>query len=144
MVLGICVDILFLLVLYQSFNIATVSSSLSIGGVSQGLLYFDGSYRRILSGHVPYVGLCLRPSCFFLGSNHCRDLREPQGSLVREQKTQYCSGRQLMMLIRFTNASINIVTDICTGVLPLPTLNSLNLPRRQKYALMAVFALGGL
>jgi hypothetical protein len=45
--------------------------------------------------------------------------------------------------IRFTNASINIVTDICTGVLPLPTLNTLNMPRRQKYALMGVFALGG-
>jgi hypothetical protein len=50
----------------------------------------------------------------------------------------------LILISRFTNAGINIVTDIGTGVLPLPVLHSLDLPRRRKYALMAVFALGGL
>ena len=45
---------------------------------------------------------------------------------------------------RFANASINIVTDLCTAILPLPVLNTLQLPKRQKRALMAVFALGGL
>ena len=39
----------------------------------------------------------------------------------------------------FSNTAINIVTDICTAVLPIPTLKSLQLPKRQKYALMAVF-----
>ncbi|KAK3645444.1 hypothetical protein LTR56_009171 [Elasticomyces elasticus] len=43
----------------------------------------------------------------------------------------------------FANAGINIVTDIATGVLPLPVFNSLELPKRQKIALMSVFALGG-
>ncbi|TKA80183.1 hypothetical protein B0A55_03612 [Friedmanniomyces simplex] len=43
----------------------------------------------------------------------------------------------------FANAGINIVTDIATGVLPLPVFNSLELAKRQKYALMTVFALGG-
>ena len=44
----------------------------------------------------------------------------------------------------FANASINIVTDIATGILPLPVLKELQLPKRQKIALMIVFALGGL
>ncbi|KAK4962683.1 hypothetical protein LTR10_000310 [Elasticomyces elasticus] len=43
----------------------------------------------------------------------------------------------------FANAGINIVTDIATGLLPLPVFNSLELPKRQKIALMSVFALGG-
>lgn len=43
----------------------------------------------------------------------------------------------------FANAGINIATDIATVVLPLPIVKSLNLPPRQKYALMGVFALGG-
>ncbi|KAK3109907.1 hypothetical protein LTR53_016352 [Teratosphaeriaceae sp. CCFEE 6253] len=43
----------------------------------------------------------------------------------------------------FANAGINIVTDIATGLLPLPVFKQLELPRRQKYALMTVFALGG-
>ena len=44
---------------------------------------------------------------------------------------------------RFANASINIVTDICTAILPLPVLRSLPIPTKQKYALMVVFGLGG-
>ena len=43
----------------------------------------------------------------------------------------------------FANTSINITTDIATAIIPLPVLNSLKLPKRQKYALMVVFALGG-
>ncbi|KAK3718219.1 hypothetical protein LTR37_005334 [Vermiconidia calcicola] len=43
----------------------------------------------------------------------------------------------------FANASINIVTDICTAILPLPVLKSLPIPTKQRYALMVVFSLGG-
>ncbi|USW46702.1 hypothetical protein Slin15195_G000210 [Septoria linicola] len=43
----------------------------------------------------------------------------------------------------FANAGLNIATDIATTVLPLPVLNKLELPKRQKRALMLVFALGG-
>ncbi|KAK1056676.1 hypothetical protein LTR74_014733 [Friedmanniomyces endolithicus] len=43
----------------------------------------------------------------------------------------------------FANAGINIVTDVATGVLPLPLFNSLELAKPQKIALMTVFALGG-
>lgn len=46
-------------------------------------------------------------------------------------------------LRRFANSGLNIVTDVATATLPLPVLNNLELPRRQKRALMLVFALGG-
>ncbi|KAF1982026.1 hypothetical protein K402DRAFT_424873 [Aulographum hederae CBS 113979] len=45
--------------------------------------------------------------------------------------------------IYFTNASLNIVTDIITLVLPMPVIGSLQLPRKQKLALMVGFGLGG-
>ncbi|KAL4919815.1 hypothetical protein BDW62DRAFT_178507 [Aspergillus aurantiobrunneus] len=44
----------------------------------------------------------------------------------------------------FFNASMNIATDLTLLVLPMPQLSQLHLPRRQKFALIAVFALGGL
>ncbi|CAK4034475.1 hypothetical protein CBER1_09401 [Lecanosticta acicola] len=43
----------------------------------------------------------------------------------------------------FANAGINISTDLMTAILPLPVLGQLELPRRQRRALVIVFALGG-
>ncbi|KAK6439757.1 hypothetical protein LTR95_004028 [Oleoguttula sp. CCFEE 5521] len=42
----------------------------------------------------------------------------------------------------FTNAGINIVTDIAIVALPIPMIRQLKMAKRQKIALMAVFALG--
>jgi hypothetical protein len=44
----------------------------------------------------------------------------------------------------FSNSAIHILTDILILIYPMPVLKSLQLPKKQKYALMAVFALGGL
>ncbi|GAB7357543.1 hypothetical protein MBLNU459_g0060t1 [Dothideomycetes sp. NU459] len=44
--------------------------------------------------------------------------------------------------IWFSNASLNIVTDVAIFVLPIPVLSELHLPKRQKWGLMGVFALG--
>ncbi|KAJ0425605.1 hypothetical protein BJY00DRAFT_308341 [Aspergillus carlsbadensis] len=44
----------------------------------------------------------------------------------------------------FFNASMNITTDLTLLVLPMPLISQLHLPKRQKFALLAVFALGGL
>lgn len=44
----------------------------------------------------------------------------------------------------FSNSAIHILTDLLILIYPMPVLKSLQLPRRQKFALMAVFALGGL
>ncbi|KAF2036556.1 hypothetical protein EK21DRAFT_83513 [Setomelanomma holmii] len=43
----------------------------------------------------------------------------------------------------FTNAAINIVTDFAIIILPIPVIRSLNLGRRQKIALISIFAVGG-
>ncbi|KAL6233034.1 hypothetical protein BDW75DRAFT_242426 [Aspergillus navahoensis] len=44
----------------------------------------------------------------------------------------------------FFNASMNIATDLILLILPMPLITQLQLPKRQKLALMGVFALGGL
>ncbi|KAB8273323.1 hypothetical protein BDV30DRAFT_249013 [Aspergillus minisclerotigenes] len=44
----------------------------------------------------------------------------------------------------FFNASMNIVTDLTLLIMPMPLLSQLQLPRLQKFALMGVFAIGGL
>jgi len=46
--------------------------------------------------------------------------------------------------VYFTGAAVNIVTDFAIIILPMPVLRRLNLPLKQKRALMLVFALGGL
>ncbi|KAK3203493.1 hypothetical protein GRF29_112g1481867 [Pseudopithomyces chartarum] len=43
----------------------------------------------------------------------------------------------------YFNAGSNIVTDIAIMILPMPVIKNLSLPRRQKYLLMGVFAMGG-
>jgi hypothetical protein len=48
------------------------------------------------------------------------------------------------MALWFTFAATSIVTDLAIWLLPMPVLKSLQLPRKQKYSLMGVFALGGL
>ena len=48
-----------------------------------------------------------------------------------------------LTITRFSNAAINILTDIAVAVLPLPFLNQLELNKKSKIALMVVFALGG-
>ncbi|KAJ5923217.1 hypothetical protein N7454_008462 [Penicillium verhagenii] len=43
----------------------------------------------------------------------------------------------------FSNSAIHILTDLLILIYPMPVIRSLQLPTKQKYALMAVFALGG-
>lgn len=44
----------------------------------------------------------------------------------------------------FSNASTHIATDLAILAIPIPALVALELPKRQKVALIAIFALGGL
>ncbi|KAL9532310.1 SAT4 family membrane protein [Sphaerulina musiva] len=46
--------------------------------------------------------------------------------------------------IAMASTALNMATDLVIACLPLPVLNKLQLPSRQKYALMGVFALAGL
>ncbi|KAK4129058.1 hypothetical protein N657DRAFT_676740 [Parathielavia appendiculata] len=42
----------------------------------------------------------------------------------------------------WANAALHITSDLVIMALPMPVLSSLNLPRRQKYAIVGLFALG--
>jgi hypothetical protein len=42
----------------------------------------------------------------------------------------------------WANSAIHIITDIIIVLLPMPVISILRLPRRQKLAVMGVFALG--
>lgn len=44
----------------------------------------------------------------------------------------------------YTNATFNIITDFAVIGLPIYVLKELHLPTQQKWALLGVFALGGL
>lgn len=46
------------------------------------------------------------------------------------------------LAVWYTNAAINIVTDLVVFTLPLPVLGSLKLPTKQKAVLLGVFCLG--
>ncbi|GES65655.1 integral membrane protein [Aspergillus terreus] len=43
----------------------------------------------------------------------------------------------------FSNASMHIATDLAILIIPIPALHALELPKRQKIALISIFALGG-
>lgn len=44
----------------------------------------------------------------------------------------------------FSNAAVNIFSDVLIISLPMPIIQGLNIPRKQKFALMGIFALGTL
>ncbi|GFF22535.1 hypothetical protein IFM61606_04101 [Aspergillus udagawae] len=54
-------------------------------------------------------------------------------------KPGYCLNEKALW---FSNSAIHIFTDILILVFPMPVLKNLQLPKRQRYALMTVFALG--
>ncbi|EAW06601.1 putative integral membrane protein [Aspergillus clavatus NRRL 1] len=51
----------------------------------------------------------------------------------------YCLNKKALW---FSNSGFHIFTDILILILPMPVLHNLQLPRRQKLALMGIFALG--
>ncbi|KAL4780280.1 hypothetical protein BJX76DRAFT_338451 [Aspergillus varians] len=63
----------------------------------------------------------------------------PVAKFWDEELDGYCLDRKALW---FSNSGIHIFTDIILLVFPMPVLKKLQLPRRQKVALMGVFALG--
>lgn len=61
---------------------------------------------------------------------------------IRPRDGRNCQNITLIST-RFSNAAVNILTDIAVAVLPLPFLGQLQLNHKSKIALMIVFALGG-
>lgn len=44
----------------------------------------------------------------------------------------------------FSNASMHITTDLVILIIPIPALIAIDIPKKQKFALMFMFAIGGL
>ncbi|KAF2766500.1 hypothetical protein EJ03DRAFT_353871 [Teratosphaeria nubilosa] len=55
----------------------------------------------------------------------------------------YFGGCLSLNALWFTNAGINIMSDLIITILPLPVFKALELPRKQKLGLMGIFGLGG-
>ncbi|KAI9046858.1 hypothetical protein LZ554_008937 [Drepanopeziza brunnea f. sp. 'monogermtubi'] len=53
----------------------------------------------------------------------------------------YCINKEAVW---FFNSAMNIFTDIVLIILPMPALSTLQLPPKQKFGLILIFALGGL
>ncbi|KAN0073148.1 hypothetical protein V8E54_008368 [Elaphomyces granulatus] len=51
----------------------------------------------------------------------------------------HCLNKEAMW---FSHSVFHILTDVILLILPMPVINSLQLPKRQKYGLMFIFALG--
>ncbi|KAJ5820143.1 hypothetical protein N7474_005734 [Penicillium riverlandense] len=60
-------------------------------------------------------------------------------SLSRKVRREHCLSEDIVW---FTNAGIQILTDLVILVLPMPLISKLQLPTRQKAGIMLVFGLG--
>jgi hypothetical protein len=65
----------------------------------------------------------------------------PVAKFWNESLDGYCLNKEGLW---FSNSALHILSDLIILILPMPVLKSLQLPKKQKMALMAVFALGGL
>jgi len=63
----------------------------------------------------------------------------PVGSFWDVYHSPHCLDREALWL---THASINIVSDFVIILLPIPVILKLTLPTKQKYGLVAIFAVG--
>jgi hypothetical protein len=102
-----------------------------------------GVYLHLLD--VLQCHICMHPHPPFLGAHVGGNMPQSLRGVVSFCNiTMHRPGWMLKSSCRFANAGINIVTDILTAALPIPMIKELQLPKRQRYALIAVFALGGL
>lgn len=110
----------------------------------QDMLRTDGFPHGLDRLGIPQRSLCMHSSQFLLGHDCQGNLSESPCRLVNSWHAdlQYCI--RWLTCCRFSNAAFNIITDICTTILPLPILNTLRIPKKQKYLLMLVFGLGGI
>ena len=110
-------------------------------------------YRRVFSGTsdvraygvrfhtLIWVTMGLVAGCFIsletAGIFACRPLRRSWDASI----TGTCLNRSARY---YAYVALNFVTDLIVLAMPIPLINKLNVTRRQKWSLMAVFTLGSL
>ncbi|GME48537.1 integral membrane protein [Neofusicoccum parvum] len=67
----------------------------------------------------------------------------PEKALLENPPMRYEDHCLNLKVMWFFQGAINIVFDFVLIVLPMPVLKSLRISRRERYALMSIFALGG-
>ncbi|KAF9701863.1 hypothetical protein EKO04_000126 [Ascochyta lentis] len=108
---------------YLYFSIVTYNISLTITKISILLQYYRIFTLREM--RIPiYVALAVVVDAYWK---------------VTEQGSATCVNR---MALWYTNASVNIVTDILVAVIPVPGIWGLHIPRRQKIALLGILTIG--
>ncbi|EME39876.1 hypothetical protein DOTSEDRAFT_104226, partial [Dothistroma septosporum NZE10] len=117
------------------YHIGLGSAKLSI--VSQCLSVFGSIRRFVIACYV--VGAIMIAYMLFTVSITVF-LCKPVSYFWHPERPGSCLPR---LPIWFFNSGFDVVTDILVAGLPLPVVRSLNLPKRQKYMLLFVFALGG-
>lgn len=125
----------------QVLDLVAVFAHLSQYRISPGLPCYDRSHCHLYLLDLLQLSTGMRAYCLVLGQHSIRTMLSPTSCVV--SVSLITATTPLLSASRFTNAGINIVTDIATAALPIPVLKSLQLPKRQKVALMAVFGLGG-
>lgn len=108
------------------------------------MLRTDGVPHRLDCLGILQRGLCMHSDQLLLGHDGEGHLSEPPCCLVSSYHANLLDCTRWLTCFRFSNAAFNIITDICTTILPLPILNTLRIPKKQKYLLMLVFGLGGI
>ncbi|PVI04147.1 hypothetical protein DM02DRAFT_640189 [Periconia macrospinosa] len=125
----------------KAFYASLIIYNLSLGLIKLSLLF---QYKRIfptkrfqiacwivmgiVSAHATWAVFGSVFACF------------PVDAFWLKTKEATCLNQRAMW---FTNAAINIFTDLVIIILPMPVVRSLNLEKRQKQALIAIFAIGG-
>ncbi|PLB38405.1 uncharacterized protein BDW47DRAFT_131604 [Aspergillus candidus] len=112
--------------------------TLNLTKISMGILYFRAFktkiYQRVSIVYLTFVvitGLWVVLSTIFF----CTPIRGFWDKSIHS----YCMPQ---MVIWCLNAAIQITTDLLTVILPMPALAQLHLARRQRLALIVIFALG--
>jgi hypothetical protein len=130
---------------YKSFwaSVWTYNLSLTFTKVSIAVSYFrifiQANIRRIC--WVVLVVLVLFGSWTIVGSIIvCLPISDAWMTM-NLYGSDHCQNRYTAW---FFNASIHMVLDLVLIIMPMPVLRKLNMPIRQKIALMLVFALGTL
>ncbi|EME86699.1 uncharacterized protein MYCFIDRAFT_99406, partial [Pseudocercospora fijiensis CIRAD86] len=118
------------------YNISLTFTKLSI--LFQYLRIFPQKPFRMATFTVMGIVICYALWRFFSAVFTCVPV---QAFWDHSIKHKTCQNRNALSM---ASTSLNMTTDIIIALLPLPVLNKLQLPSRQRFALMGVFALAGL
>lgn len=119
--------------IFYIFSIAIVKTSVGLGVLR---IAIERRYRRII------MSIIFSATGFYVGSLICVFMLCT--SLWKTQLVATCTDTSFPYAMVWLGMSIAALTDAAFAIVPIILVRRLHLPRRTKYALMVVFALGSL